>query len=304
MASKVKQPHQKSNLKRTLDMKVKRFLDPQNDAAFKKVFASPENKDLLISFLNGLLRRQDEELIKNVEHLNIEMIPHTDGTKRSALDIRCTDQRNFQYIVEIQKKSQTSFLQRAQHYVAGIYGRQAIEGQDYLILRPVILLSILNHKIFPNNIPYLSYHNTRELTSGECFLKDMAYVFVELPKFEKSESDLKTLEDYWIDFLKTAPEHDEVPEDVPEVIQKAYHVLERFHWTNLEIEAYEQAVRAELDERDAFATAIDKGRKEGEEKGRKEEKYEIARNLLGKSVPPDLIQEVTGLTPEEIRNLT
>ena len=46
----------------------------------------------------------------------------------------------------------------------------------------------------------------------------------------------------------------------------------------------------------------DEGLKEGEEKGRKEEKMIIARNLKGK-VPVEIIMDSTGLSAEEIAQL-
>ncbi|KJW06308.1 PD-(D/E)XK nuclease transposase family protein [Orientia tsutsugamushi str. UT144] len=36
-------------------MDVSRFLDPKNDIAFKKIFGSEKNKDILIHFLNDIL---------------------------------------------------------------------------------------------------------------------------------------------------------------------------------------------------------------------------------------------------------
>ena len=43
--------------------------------------------------------------------------------------------------------------------------------------------------------------------------------------------------------------------------------------------------------------------REGMEKGRKEEKFEIARNLKAAGVAVDIIVQTTGLTAKEIKNL-
>ncbi len=48
---------------------------------------------------------------------------------------------------------------------------------------------------------------------------------------------------------------------------------------------------------------IIRGRKEGREEGRKEEKLSLARNLLLKGMVIDIIQEITGLSLEEISKL-
>ena len=44
--------------------------------------------------------------------------------------------------------------------------------------------------------------------------------------------------------------------------------------------------------------------KEGEEKGRKEEKRTLAKNLLEEEFPPEKIAELTGLSEKEIGNLS
>ena len=43
--------------------------------------------------------------------------------------------------------------------------------------------------------------------------------------------------------------------------------------------------------------------KKAEEKGRKEEKLEIARNMLNESLPIEKIAALTGLTEKEVKNL-
>lgn len=36
-------------------MPISKFLDPKNDVAFKKIFGTEKNKDILIHFLNDML---------------------------------------------------------------------------------------------------------------------------------------------------------------------------------------------------------------------------------------------------------
>ncbi|EKE10005.1 MAG: hypothetical protein ACD_16C00090G0003, partial [uncultured bacterium] len=40
-----------------------KFLDPKNDFAFKKIFGTEKNKDILIHFLNDMLTFKDRALI-------------------------------------------------------------------------------------------------------------------------------------------------------------------------------------------------------------------------------------------------
>lgn len=46
-------------------MVLEKYLDPKNDVAFKKVFGSEKNKDILIYFLNNILGSFKEDSITN-----------------------------------------------------------------------------------------------------------------------------------------------------------------------------------------------------------------------------------------------
>ena len=47
----------------------------------------------------------------------------------------------------------------------------------------------------------------------------------------------------------------------------------------------------------------EEGRKEGQDKGRKKEKIGVAKNLVQKGMDEAFVEEVTGLTMEEIEKL-
>jgi len=65
-------------------------LNPKVDFAFKKLFASPENKDLLISFINSML--SEEEQISNIELKNPFNIANYRKGKMAILDIKAVDE--------------------------------------------------------------------------------------------------------------------------------------------------------------------------------------------------------------------
>jgi hypothetical protein len=140
-----------------------RFFDPRNDVAFKKVFI--DHEDLTRSFLNSTLRLTGDREIEKVEFLPTERLPLTSESKKSILDVLCTDQKGFKYIIEVQNKYMQNYVQRVQYYVSHLYSGQLARGEDYLELKPVTLLSLLNHSIFPPDISYLSfYHNIEKET--------------------------------------------------------------------------------------------------------------------------------------------
>jgi len=88
--------------------------------------------------------------------------------------------------------------------------------------------------------------------------------------------------------------------------------MNKFNWSEEELLAYEQRKKRLMDGIAAFAQKFDEGVKVGEErgirigheKGRKEREIEVAKNLLKAGVSIDIIAQTTGLTSDEIKNLS
>ncbi|HCL56117.1 MAG TPA: transposase, partial [Spirochaetia bacterium] len=79
-----------------------KFLDPTNDVAFKKIFGNDQKKEVLISLLNSLLGLKEGKKILEVEIQNPYLVPRIADLKNTVLDVKCKDQRNISYLVEMQ----------------------------------------------------------------------------------------------------------------------------------------------------------------------------------------------------------
>ncbi len=291
---------------------MSRYLDPTNDVSFRKLFGTKEHAPLLISFLNSILALEDDRKIKTVELLPKDQAPLIKETKASVLDIKCTDERNIQYIVEMQNKKLPAFVKRTQFYVAHSYVTQLPSGSDYFELKPVVLLAIANHELFPSKDTVISYHQTLDIDTHEQDLVDMSYVFVELPKFHKTEDELKTVQDKWLYFFQNWNHTNEVPSNVSEgEIIEAYRSMEEYNWDIQEREAYIKANIAltdiyharQVEREQGREEGLEEGHKIGREQGKKEEKLQIALKLLKRGYPIEEIIEDAGLTTAEIQTL-
>ena len=273
-----------------------RYLNPGNDVSFKKLFGTEDHKPLLISFLNAVLQLEGKRKIKEVSLLPQEQSPLLKDLKKSILDVKCTDERNIQYIVEMQNDYVPDFAKRTQFYLAHSYVMQAASGSKYVELKPVILLAIANYGLFPEKEKVISYHRTLDAETLEHDLQDMSYVFVELPKFTKKASELTTDQDKWLYFFRNWEKSTEIPAAVkePEIIE-AYHSMEEFNWSKEEREAYLKANIAIVDEYRRI--------EEAEKKGHRECALDIVKKLIKRGRPIKEIIEDTGLSKEEISNL-
>ncbi len=133
-------------------------------------------------------------------------------------------------------------------YVANAYVSQLGKAMNYIHLKPVVLLAIVDDVLFPKKPDYISYHNTLDVRTHERNLEDLSYAFVELPKFEKTEDELKTPEDKWLYLFRNTQGMKSIPKDSPGEIQEAYKTLEEFNWTSGEREAYFKVNMAVADE--------------------------------------------------------
>ena len=89
---------------------MSRYLNPQSDLVFKRVFG--EHKRLLLSFLNAILPLEANQQIVSLEYLSAEQAPQLPELKRPIVDVKCTDQQGRIFIVEMQIEWVTEFMQR------------------------------------------------------------------------------------------------------------------------------------------------------------------------------------------------
>ncbi len=189
---------------------IKKYLDPKNDLAFKKIFGEEKHKNIPISFLNAVFNLEGVDRIEDLEFLNTVQPPEVEARKESIVDVLVRDKRGVKYIVEMQVAKIEGFEKRAQYYAAKTYCSHFNVGGPYGELKKVIFLAITSYEVFPDKPDqYKSDHVILDRESHQHDLKDFYFTFVELPKFTKKEHELTTLEDKWYYFLKHAEESGE-----------------------------------------------------------------------------------------------
>ena len=83
-------------------MALSKFLDPKNDVAFRHIFGTEKNKDILIHFINDILSFTGKNAIQDIEFLSTIQDPDIASKKQSILDVLCRDSTGVQWIIEIQ----------------------------------------------------------------------------------------------------------------------------------------------------------------------------------------------------------
>ncbi len=267
------------------------FADIKNDIAFRKIFGNENKKEILISFLNAVLKLEGNKKITWVEILNPYQIPIVLGAKSTILDVKAKDKAGNEYIVEMQVTDKIGFAKRVVYYSAKSYSSQLNIGEDYHRLKPIIFIGILNFT-FLETQNYLSRHLILDVETQEQKLKDLEFNFIELPKFDKSEQKLQTLVEKWIYFIKNAENLSLIPTNVDDDgLKSAYIEADRHNWTRKELDEYSYARMRETDEltREMFVE--------------RKAKIEIAKNFKKIGLSNEDVAKGTRLTLNEIENL-
>eukprot|EP00540_Astrosyne_radiata_P001128 CAMPEP_0116831872 /NCGR_PEP_ID=MMETSP0418-20121206/5576_1 /TAXON_ID=1158023 /ORGANISM="Astrosyne radiata, Strain 13vi08-1A" /LENGTH=308 /DNA_ID=CAMNT_0004461167 /DNA_START=235 /DNA_END=1161 /DNA_ORIENTATION=+ len=289
-----------------------KYLDPKNDVAFRKIFGSEKNKDILRHFLNDMLVFREEKSIQSITFLKPSQDPDIAYKKESIVDVLCQDEAGRQYIVEMQVANQKGFEKRAQYYAAKAYCSQMHKGDSYYDnLKEVIFLAIVNFVMFPDKQAYKSDHIVLDQQTYAHDLKDFSFTFLELPKFRKGKHQLSSMVDKWAYYFKCAEDTSEgdlaavFRDDV--FIQQAYQELDRFHWTEAELLTYDQELKRKRDNQAVLDYQLEqaeqKGIEKGIEKGSLRKAIEMAKNLLVLGMEEAKISQVTGLSQSMVEEL-
>jgi len=236
-----------------------RFLNPKTDFAFKKIFGSGESKDILISFINAMLRFNPEHEIIDLTIIDPYQAPKIKGMKDTYLDVKAKSEDGRESIIEMQVLNVAGFEKRILYNAAKAYSIQIGDGEDYPKLNQVIALTITDFTMFEASPKIISKFC---LMDKDDFFKypnsDLELVFVELPKFNKTSEQLVDITDKWIYFLKNASSLEIVPKTL-EVEKPIYHAFEIANKATLTREELDDQERREMfiqDQRGAITKAV------------------------------------------------
>ena len=293
-------------------------INPRVDFAFKKLFGSEENKDLLISLINAIVSEQEQ--VVEVELKNPYNLADYRAGKMSILDIKAKAENGRWFNVEMQISEDYNFDKRAIYYWAKLVTEQLSEGMMFKELKKTISICILDFNFIPNTA---EFHNCYKIintaTGKDDKLHDIFELhYIELKKFKKSYSQINSALDRWSSFLTKADKLDKglMPKELAsdKAIVKAVDAVDRM-FNEEERLVYEVRMQSLADVESKIASAEEKGIEKGLEQGREEGREEgfveginqttknIAYNLAKKGTAIEIIAEVTGLLESEIMQL-
>ena len=286
-------------------------INPFVDWGFKFLFAREETKDLLIGFLNLLLKPDDP--LTDIVYLNPEVIPERPDMKRCVFDVLYRDAKGERYLIEMQKAKRTDMNNRLVYYLCRLIdqmGRHTAKW-EYGMIKRVYGICLMDF-IYEEN-PQLRHDIMLRNQDGTAYSELMNIITLQIPCLQaKSLSECKEHYEILLSLLNQTSKKMKTKEELLKEIEElnvSESSKEMFRsivaamnhdLTPTQLSEY----LADMDEYEAtmgsIGTAWKDGLKEGREAGAHEKQLEIAKSMKEHEIDIPLIMECTGLSIEEI----
>ena len=274
-----------------------RYINPYTDFGFKKLFGTAMNKELLISFLNALFAGR--EVVRDITYLNVEHMGGIELDRKAVFDVYCENELGEKFLVEMQKGEQEFFKDRSLFYSTFAICEQARRGSWNYELKAVYTIGVLNF-VFDRADDGRYIHEVRlvDIGTNEVFYDKLAFIYLEMPKFNKTEAELETMMDKWLFVLRNLSSLFERPAALQErVFRNLFEAAEIAKFDRRERYEYEESLKNFRDMYSVIATAEKKGRAEGE----KAKALEIAAKMKQAGMSAAEISKITGLEEAELQ---
>ena len=279
-----------------------KYINPFTDYGFKKLFGEEPNKDLLLDFLNELLKKEEGRII-SLTYLKSEHLGTTEVDRKAIFDLYCENEKGEKFIVELQKTKQKFFKDRALYYSTFPIREQAKHADWIYELKAVYTIAILDFVFDEDKKNPTKYRYDIKLTDIETkkvFYDKLTFIYLEMPKYNKTIDQLETRFDKWLYVIRNLNRLDRVPDKLREkIFEKLFETAEIAKFTPEQARSYEDSLKYYRDIKASLDTKFEEGIKKGIEKGIEK----VAINAINKGMSINEIIELTELTKKQIELL-
>ncbi len=144
-------------------------IDPKVDIVFHQLFATEENKNLLLNFINAVLHEANEKSVVELQLLPPSNFQASLQDKLSIVDVKARDESGKWFIIEMQIAMTQSYPKRMLYYWAKGYANQLKKRERYHLLKKVTLISIskealpISSKNYYNHFKLISEQNKKSV---------------------------------------------------------------------------------------------------------------------------------------------
>lgn len=284
---------------------MKKFYTCKYDKAFKEIMLNEKNKDILKKLLETILKQE----IKYINIKNVELSVKGMDVKRKSVDVYL-ESLNKKIEIEVNTSLESYIHPRNMSYISNIYSSHTLRNDSYDEKTDIIQIN-LNYN--QKNKRIYNEYMMRDLY-GDVYVKNLKIIELNMEKYkemwyhgsekEKEENKFLIMLDLNEEELKKI-KGDKVVSKYMKEINKLNNDSEFVEYMSAEEDARKIYNSRMYDAREkGFKQGYDEGIEQGIEKGIEQNKIEIAKNLLNNNVDINVISLSTGLSQEEIKNLS
>lgn len=294
-----------------------KYADLLDDDVFKLVFGRESTKDVMTEFLNQVI---PDRKIVDLEFIDKEMHPVERDAKGVVYDMFCKTDSGARIIVEVQRRKQPFYPERAIYYSTFQIQRQVEAGADSYDFLPVYVVNIMNFKMDnrEDDTNVKTIYRLYEENSHRLLTDRITFIFIELPRFRKSvyELDGNVLEGMYFCFKNMAVLDNRPKVLTHSVFNKIFEASELYNMDKVTRDKVIHKMTTERDLRNQMAYARQEaisegraegyaeghaeGRAEGREEGRKEGLRYAVMRMHDSGLDVGHIAEIMGISVDEV----
>ena len=287
-----------------------KYADLLDDDVFKLVFGRESSKDVMIEFLNQVI--PDRKII-DLEFVDKEM-HHVDRSRKDSIyDMFCKTDDGSRIVVEVQRRKQANFAERAIYYSTFSIANQVSAGAGCYDFYPVYVISILNFGFKPGGSKVKSEFRLYETDTRELLTDRVTFIFLDLSKFKKTAAELSgdILEGMYFCFknIVSLTERPEILEH--DVFRKIFEVSELINMDEVTRSKVIEKMTTERDLRnqmeyarqEAIAEGHAEGHAAGHAEGHAEGFAEAARKMVASGMTHEAVADILQIPEGRLKEM-
>lgn len=287
-----------------------KYADLLDDDVFKLVFGRESSKDVMIEFLNQVI---PDRRIVDLEFVDKEM-HHVDRSRKDSIyDMFCKTDDGSRIVVEVQRRKQANFAERAIYYSTFSIANQVSAGAGCYDFYPVYVISILNFGFKPGGSKVKSEFRLYETDTRELLTDRVTFIFLDLSKFKKTAEELSgdILEGMYFCFknIVSLTERPEILEH--DVFRKIFEVSELINMDEVTRSKVIEKMTTERDLRnqmeyarqEAIAEGHAEGHAAGHAEGLAEGLAEAARKMVASGMTHEAVADILQIPEGRLKEM-
>jgi predicted transposase/invertase (TIGR01784 family) len=139
-----------------------------------------------------------------------------------------------------------------------------------------------------------------DIDTCKVFYDKLTFIYLEMPKFNKSVEELETRFEKWLYVLRNLNKLDRIPERLRErIFERLFEVAEVAKFTREELLSYEDSLKYYRDLKNSLDTAFEEGKMEGEVS----KAIEVIKKGHSEGLSIEVLSKLTGVVESEVKRI-